>query len=88
MVKAARHHPVHEPVRSGLDNAPMESLFAALKIEHVHLIRFRARAEARTAVFEYLKVFYNRVRLHSGLGYRTPAEVRASMEGIAMRATA
>jgi putative transposase len=40
-------------------------------------------------VFEYLEIFYNRQRLHSGLGYRTPAEARrASMEGIAMRAAA
>ena len=71
-----------------LDNAPMEGLFGSLKTEHVHLVRFRSRAEAKAAVFEYLEVFYNRVRLHSGLGYRTPAEARASMEGIAMRAAA
>jgi len=71
-----------------LDNAPMESLFASLKTEHVHLARYRTRAEAKAAVFEYLEVWYNRVRLHSGLGYRTPAEARASMEGIAMRAAA
>jgi putative transposase len=85
-----RHGIVQSMSRKGdcLDNAPMESLFAALKTEHVHLVRFRSRAEATAAVFEYLEVFYNRVRLHSGLGYRTPAEARASMEGIAMRAAA
>jgi len=66
----------------------MEGFFGSLKTEHVHLVRFRSRAEARAAVFEYLEVFYNRARLHSGLGYRTPAEARASMEGIAMRAAA
>jgi len=71
-----------------LDNAPMESLFAALKVEHVHQVRFRTRQEARAAVFEYLEIFYNRQRLHSGLGYRTPAEARASMEGVTMRAAA
>jgi putative transposase len=71
-----------------LDNAPMEGFFGSLKVEHVHLVRFRTRAEAKAAVFEYLEVFYNRVRLHSGLDYRTPAEARASMEGIAMRAAA
>jgi transposase InsO family protein len=71
-----------------LDNAPMESLFAALKVEHVHQVRFRTRAEARAAVFEYLEIFYNRQRLHSGLGYRTPAEARASMEGVTLRAAA
>jgi len=67
-----------------LDNAPMESFFASLKKEHVHPARFRTRAEAKAAVFEYIEVFYNRQRLHSALGYRTPAEARASMEGITM----
>ncbi len=71
-----------------LDNAPMESFFASLKTEHVHPVRFRTREEAKTAVFEYIEIFYNRQRLHSAVGYRTPAEARASMEGIAMRAAA
>jgi putative transposase len=71
-----------------LDNAPMESFFASLKTEYVHQVRFRTRDEARTAVFEYIEVFYNRQRLHSGVGYRTPAEARASMEGITMRSAA
>ena len=67
-----------------LDNAPMESFFASLKKEHVHHIHFRTRAEARAAVFDYIEIFYNRQRLHSAVGYRTPAEARASMEGITM----
>ena len=71
-----------------LDNAPMESFFASLKKEHVHHVDFRTRAEARAAVFEYVEIFYNRQRLHSALGYRTPAEARAGMEGIDMRAAA
>jgi transposase InsO family protein len=71
-----------------LDNAPMESFFASLKKEHVHRVRFRTRAEARAAVFEYIEVFYNRRRLHSSIGYRTPAEARADSEGIGMRAAA
>ena len=71
-----------------LDNAPMESFFAALKTEHVHRVRFRTRAEARAAVFEYIEIFYNRRRLHSAVGYRTPAEARAGREGIAMQAAA
>jgi putative transposase len=67
-----------------LDNAPMESFLASLKKEHVHQARFRTRAEAKAAVFDYIEVFYNRQRLHSAVGYRTPAEARASMEGITM----
>src|SRR3954454_9837173 len=71
-----------------LDNAPMESFLASLKTEHVHQVRFRTREEAKTAVFEYIEIFYKRQRLHSAIGYRTPAEARASMEGISMRAAA
>jgi len=65
-----------------LDNAPMESVFAALKVEHVHHCRFRTREEAKAAVFDYVEVFYNRQRLHSALDYRTPVEARMAMEGI------
>src|SRR5215210_3028039 len=71
-----------------LDNAPMESFFASLKTERVHEARFRTRAAARAAVFEDIEVFYNRQRLHSALGYQTPAEARASMEAITLRAAA
>ena len=53
-----------------------------------HEVRFRTREEAKTAVFEYIEIFYNRQRLHSAIGYRTPAEARASMEGITMRSAA
>ena len=71
-----------------LDHAPMESFFASLKTERVHEARFRTRAEARAAVFEYIEVFYNRQRLHSALGYCTPVEARASMEAITIRKAA
>src|SRR4051794_5089601 len=86
----ARHGIRQSMSRRGncLDNAPMESFFASLKREHVHQAHFRTRAEARAAVFEYVEVFHNRQRLHSALGYRTPAEARAGMEGIDMRAAA
>jgi len=75
----ARHGIVQSMSRRGncLDNAPMESVFAFLKVEHVHHCRFRAREEAKAAVFDYIEVFYNRQRLHSALGYRTPAEALA-----------
>jgi putative transposase len=71
-----------------LDTAPMESFFASLKTERVHAARFRTRAEAKAAVFDYIEVFYNRQRLHSALGYQTPAEARASMEALTMRIAA
>ena len=71
-----------------LDNAPMESFFASLKTEHVHQIRFPTREEAKAAVFDYIEVFYNRQRLHSGLGHHTPAEARVDMSEVRMRLAA
>ena len=66
----------------------MESFFHSLKTELVHHRNYQTRDAARRDIFEYIEVFYNRQRLHSGVGYRTPAEARASMEGITMRAAA
>ena len=71
-----------------LDHAPMESFFASLKTERVHEARFRSRVQAKAVVFEDIEVFYHRQRLHSALGYRTPAEARANMEALTMRAAA
>ena len=56
------------------DNSVAESFFSALKNEMFHHQRFPTRARARFAVADYIEVFYNRRRLHSTLGYRTPAE--------------
>jgi transposase InsO family protein len=56
------------------DNAAAESFFATLKNEMYYRQRFDTRARARFAVAEYIEIFYNRQRLHSHLGYRTPAE--------------
>jgi transposase InsO family protein len=57
------------------DNAMAESFFAALKNELVHRTVFVTRDQARLAIAEYIEVFYNRQRLHSGLGYKTPLDV-------------
>jgi putative transposase len=56
------------------DNAAAESFFATLKNEMYYRQTFATRARARFAVAEYIEVFYNRRRLHSTLGYRTPFE--------------
>ena len=55
------------------DNAPAESFFATLKKELVHDEDYQTRQEARASIFEYIEVFYNNQRLHSSLGYVTPA---------------
>jgi transposase InsO family protein len=55
------------------DNAVMESFYATLKGECA-LTQFASKAEARSAIFEYIEIWYNRQRLHSALGYRSPVE--------------
>jgi transposase InsO family protein len=54
------------------DNAPMESFFGTLKTELVHHCHYQTKAEAKTDIFEYIEVFYNRVRRHSALSYQSP----------------
>ena len=56
------------------DNACVESFFASLKSELVAFERFTTRDEAETAIFEWIEVFYNRVRRHSTLGYNSPVD--------------
>jgi putative transposase len=56
------------------DNAPMESFFASLKKELTHGEIFATREEARASLFEYIEVFFNRIRRHSSLRYMSPAE--------------
>lgn len=56
------------------DNAAMESFWSTLKTEMVYRKRFESRRDARLALFHYIEVFYNRKRLHSRLGYRSPEE--------------
>jgi transposase InsO family protein len=56
------------------DNAPVESFFGRLKCEIGPRELFATRDQARAELFEYLEVFYNRVRLHSSLGFLSPVE--------------
>lgn len=56
------------------DNAVMESFFSTLKCEWVYYQNYRTRAEASRDIFAYIAGFYNRVRLHSTLGYLSPEE--------------
>ena len=58
------------------DNALAESFFAALKNERVHRTVYPTRNKAKLDIAQYIEIFYNRQRLHSALGYRTPHEVR------------
>ena len=60
------------------DNALAESFFATIKNELVHRTAFPTISHAAKAVARYIEVFYNRQRLHSSLGYRTPLDVQTS----------
>lgn len=58
------------------DNAPMESFWGKLKTEWLNDYRFKARDEAKRAIFEYIELFYNRNRLHSTNGYIPPFKLK------------
>ena len=68
----------HSVVRSmshkgnGYDNAVVESFFSSLKNERTHHQDYHTRQEARSDIFEYIELFYNRNRKHESLGYHTP----------------
>lgn len=62
--------------RSGncYDNAHIESFWSTLKKELVYGEKYKTRIDARLSIFEYIEVFYNRIRKHSALGYKSPEQ--------------
>ncbi len=70
------------------DNAVAESFFATLKTELIHRHPWTTRAQVRRAVFDFVEVFYNRQRLHSSLGYLSPADYEATHDQQHMTALA
>jgi putative transposase len=70
------------------DNAVAESFFATLKRELADDADWATREEARTAVFEYIEVWYNQQRRHSSLGYLSPAAFELQQEAMRELATA
>ena len=67
-------------VGDAYDNAMAESFFSTLEAELLSRRRFASHAEARMVCFSYIEGWYNPVRLHSGLGYRSPMAYEADME--------
>lgn len=61
------------------DNAFIEAFWSSLKYEVVYPRRFATRAEARSAIFDYIEAFYNRTRLHSSLGYVSPVTFESTL---------
>ena len=56
------------------DNAVAESFFGTLKTEFIHTQSFVNREDTKTAIVEWIEVFYNRQRIHSTLDYRSPIQ--------------
>jgi putative transposase len=71
---------------SAYDNAVAESFFASLTKDLLRRCGLRSRAEARTAVFDYIETFYNRIRLHSTLDYLSPVDYEKVKEDEEQRA--
>jgi putative transposase len=69
-------------VGDAYDNAMCESFFATLECELLDRRRFTSQAEARMACFSFIEAWYNPVRLHSALGYRSPMAYEATAEEI------
>ena len=78
---AAEHGLVASMSRKGncYDNAHIESFWSSLKYEVVYHRSFATRGEAATAIFDYIETFYNRTRLHSSLGYKSPAAFESEL---------
>lgn len=59
-------------VGDGLDNAMMESFWSSMQIELLNRKRWKTRIELANAIFDYIEIFYNRQRRHSGLESEAP----------------
>lgn len=72
----------HSVGRTGIcyDNAMAESFFSMLKVELINRRVFATRDEARRELVKYIELWYNRRRLHSAIGYRTPHEVEVELK--------
>jgi putative transposase len=57
------------------DNAVVESFFKTLKVERIYQVHYATRAQARLDIVNWIEGFYNRTRLHSAIGYRTPVHM-------------
>jgi transposase InsO family protein len=57
----------------------MESFWSTLKHELIYRRRFATRSEATTAIFDYIESFYNRIRLHSSLGFKSPLDYESNL---------
>ncbi len=57
----------------------MESFFKTLKVECTHRLRYDTRVVAKLDIVDWIEGFYNRRRMHSSIGYQTPAAIESSL---------
>jgi len=83
-----QHHISQSMSRKGdcWDNAVAESFFGSIKTELIHHYKFKTREEAKRVIFEYIEVFYNRVRIHSANNYLSPADYESLLPKILQQA--
>ena len=79
-LKSSGLMPSFGTVGDGLDNAMMESFWSSMQIELLNRKRWKTRVELANAMFEYIEIFHNRQRRHSGLGYQSPIEFELAYE--------
>jgi transposase InsO family protein len=79
-LKSSGLMPSFGTVGDGLDNAMMESFWSSMQIELLNRKRWKTRVELANAMFEYIEIFHNRQRRHSGLGYQSPIEFELADE--------
>lgn len=81
-IRSAGLLPSFDSVGDGLDNAMTESFWSSMQIELLNRKKWKTRVELANAIFDYIKIFHNRQRRHSALGYRTPIEYETLNENI------
>jgi Transposase and inactivated derivatives len=79
-IRSAGLMPSFGTVGDGLDNAMMESFWSSMQIELLDRKKWNTRVELANAIFDYIEIFYNRRRRHSGVGYLTPIEFELRSE--------
>ena len=73
-IRSSGMMPSFGTVGDGLDSAMMDSFWSSMQIEMLNRKKWKTRLELANAMFEYIEIFYNRQRRHSGIGDRTPIE--------------
>ena len=61
------------------DNAAMESFFKTLKVERTYQLHYETREIAKLDIVDWIEGFYNRTRMHSSNGYKTPVNFESSL---------